>query len=186
MAYYYYPEVVPKKECKKFLNTCLQESKFCDGTIGTEAKLTKKRKNHVSFLEDKENMMRDMLWGFIRNANEQLFNYELSYFQPLQFSRYEYGEYYGWHQDSIIKGKERKETRKLSLSFNLTDHKNYEGGYLEFYNGGDRVFNRKLREKMKLVGSVIVFDSRDWHRVTPVTKGVRYSIVCWTVGPHFI
>ena len=35
-------------------------------------------------------------------------------------------------------------------------------------------------------GSVIVFDSRDFHRVTPVTKGTRYSIVCWTVGPNFV
>ena len=44
----------------------------------------------------------------------------------------------------------------------------------------------KLHEQIKSVGTVIVFDSRDWHRVTPVTKGVRYSIVCWTVGPNFI
>ena len=35
-------------------------------------------------------------------------------------------------------------------------------------------------------GSVVVFDSRDFHRVTPVTKGTRYSIVCWTVGPNFV
>ena len=35
-------------------------------------------------------------------------------------------------------------------------------------------------------GSVIVFDSRDWHRVTPITKGIRYSIVCWTKGPNLV
>ena len=34
-------------------------------------------------------------------------------------------------------------------------------------------------------GTIVVFDSRDWHRVTPVTKGVRHSIVCWTVGKNF-
>ena len=34
-------------------------------------------------------------------------------------------------------------------------------------------------------GTVIVFDSRDWHRVSPMISGVRHSIVCWTVGPNF-
>ena len=45
---------------------------------------------------------------------------------------------------------------------------------------------RDVSEEVKEQGTVIVFDSRDWHRVTPVTKGVRYSLVCWTVGPRFI
>ena len=184
MAYYFFPQVIPKSECKRLLNYCLNCSDFISGTIGPEAKQTKKRNNHVSFVEDEDNTMRDMLWGFIRHANEQFFNYDLSFFQTLKFSRYRRGEYYGWHQDSVTKDK--KETRKLSLSFNITPHDNYDGGYLEFYNGGDRSFNLKLREKMKTVGSVVVFDSRDWHRVTPVTRGIRYSIVCWTIGPKFV
>ena len=59
---------------------------------------------------------------------------------------------------------------------------------LEFYNG-EKPYDHEehnVAKDVKDQGSVIVFDSRDWHRVTPVTKGVRYSIVCWTVGPHFI
>jgi PKHD-type hydroxylase len=43
----------------------------------------------------------------------------------------------------------------------------------------------QITNDIKSQGSVVVFDSRDWHRVTPVTKGVRHSIVCWTVGPNF-
>ena len=34
-------------------------------------------------------------------------------------------------------------------------------------------------------GSVIVFPSFVWHRVKPVTKGVRYSVVAWYGGPPF-
>ena len=56
---------------------------------------------------------------------------------------------------------------------------------MELPNGtvikGQQVLN-DIRDQ----GSVIVFDSRDFHRVTPCTKGTRYSIVCWTVGPNFV
>jgi len=44
----------------------------------------------------------------------------------------------------------------------------------------------QIQQDIRDQGSVIVFDSRDFHRVTPCTKGTRYSIVCWTVGPNFI
>jgi len=35
-------------------------------------------------------------------------------------------------------------------------------------------------------GSILVFDSHIWHRVKPVTKGVRYSLVSFIVGPAFV
>jgi len=38
---------------------------------------------------------------------------------------------------------------------------------------------------MQEQGSIIIFDSREWHRVSPVTKGVRYSLVSWSLGPAF-
>ena len=74
------------------------------------------------------------------------------------------------------------------MTFSLTDHTTYDGGLLQFYNG-DRPYedaDHDIERDIKSVGTVIVFDSRDWHRVTPVTKGTRYSIVCWTVGPNFV
>ncbi len=51
---------------------------------------------------------------------------------------------------------------------------------------GNVVSAEQIETDIATQGSAIVFDSRDWHRVTPVTKGVRYSIVCWTVGPNFV
>ena len=80
------------------------------------------------------------------------------------------------------------------MTFCLTDPDTYEGGNLEFFNGGKgfsdfplpdgRVIKgEQVAKDIRAQGSAIVFDSYDWHRVTPVTKGIRYSIVCWTVGP---
>ena len=83
------------------------------------------------------------------------------------------------------------------MTFSLTDSDAYEGGNLEFYGGGKPMEDMELPDgtiipaaqiyqDIRDQGSVIVFDSRDFHRVTPVTKGTRYSIVCWTVGPNFV
>ena len=39
-----------------------------------------------------------------------------------------------------------------------------------------------LSVDLNRTGSMVVFPSDTWHRVTPVTTGVRYSLVLWSVG----
>jgi PKHD-type hydroxylase len=34
-------------------------------------------------------------------------------------------------------------------------------------------------------GSIIIFPSHLWHRVKPVMKGTRYSLVLWNLGNPF-
>ena len=45
--------------------------------------------------------------------------------------------------------------------------------------------SKELCTEIRPQGSVIVFPSFVWHRVTPVTKGTRYSLVLWTCGQPF-
>ena len=201
MAFYIFPQAIPKKECKRLLKYCLKHSDFEDaGVINkgyadvSDAENDDKsrtdhetRKTAVSFITDKDNMMNEIVWGFIRQANAEFFKYKLEYFQAIQFARYRDGGHYDWHQDASPQDL-ANEGRKLSLTMSLTDHDKYDGGLLQFYNG-DKPYEDKdhdIEKDIKSVGTVIVFDSRDWHRVTPVTKGTRYSIVCWTVGPNFV
>ena len=70
----------------------------------------------------------------------------------------------------------------------LSDPKDYVGGELEFdYR------NKNPKEKTSLVkcteiaprGSVVVFPSFLWHRVCPVKRGTRYSLVMWNLGLPF-
>mgnify|MGYP003679119510 FL=1 len=81
--------------------------------------------------------------------------------------------------------------RKLSLTLVLSDPNTFEGGELQFYNGEKpfqdmgEIKGEQVNKDIQAQGTVIVFDSMDWHRVTPVTKGIRHSVVCWTVGPNF-
>ena len=206
MAFYIFPQAIPKEQCKEHLGYCLDNLTFQNAVtikpggsaVGTEGDRSKYieeresvRKTSISFLREEDRVLNQLVWGFIKEANRVFFKYRLDYFQPIQFAKYQNGGHYDWHQDSTTES-EDGDTRKLSLTFSMTDGEDYEGGLLQFYNGNrkytDDIDNNKrnIEDDIKKVGSVIVFDSRDWHRVTPVTGGVRYSLVCWTVGPQFI
>ncbi len=73
--------------------------------------------------------------------------------------------------------------RKLSMTVNLTDPKNYAGGNLKFDLGAHAGKKRfKVCEEIRPQGSVIIFPSFTYHCVTPVTRGTRYSLVLWSLG----
>ena len=84
-----------------------------------------------------------------------------------------------------------KEIRKLSITCQLTDGSEYTGGELEF---DFRNYDPHMRDESKHrvqckeilpIGSIIVFPSFVWHRVNPVTRGTRYSLVIWNLGLPF-
>jgi PKHD-type hydroxylase len=77
--------------------------------------------------------------------------------------------------------------RKLSVTCSLSDPKDYKGGELEFdfrNMDPDKKSVRKCAEISER-GSIVVFPSHIWHRVKPVTKGTRYSLVIWNLGHPF-
>jgi PKHD-type hydroxylase len=86
---------------------------------------------------------------------------------------------------------EHGKIRKLSMTCQLTDGSEYEGGELEFdfrnYDPHMREEAKHLKQAKEILpkGSIIVFPSFVWHRVKPVTKGVRYSLVMWNLGYPF-
>jgi PKHD-type hydroxylase len=77
--------------------------------------------------------------------------------------------------------------RKISMTLNLNSPEEYEGGELKFDFGPHKGESDRfhLCEEIKPQGSLIVFPSFLYHCVTPVTKGTRYSLVCWTLGEPF-
>ena len=196
MSYYIFPNAVSKDDCKMYLDYCLKNLSFDEaGTIkhgfssdgSDDIEVSEARKTSVAFLDQvNHDFINKMIYSFIREANQRFFHYNITRSQEVQFAKYEIGDYYNWHQDSSFNSK-FDTMRKLSLTMSLTDNESYDGGHLQFFNNG--VVNPdwpEIDEDIKSVGSVVVFDSQDWHRVTPVTRGVRYSLVCWTVGPNFI
>ena len=126
-------------------------------------------------------------------------NFEWDRSEACQFTKYKLNQYYDWHCDSWPKPYKRKnidaldhgKIRKLSMTCQLTDGSEYEGGELEFDfrdydpNMRDELKHLKKATEILTKGSIIVFPSFLWHRVKPVTKGVRYSLVVWHLGYSF-
>jgi len=137
------------------------------------------RNSFVQFLfpNDVTGWVFQRLAGVINGINQQFFGFDLyTMEQGLQFTRYQApGEHYEWHIDRGM----QTGTRKLSLSLQLSDPDDYEGGDLEMWFGGEPT--KASRDR----GMMTLFPSYAMHRVTPVTKGVRYSLVCWVSGPPF-
>lgn len=122
--------------------------------------------------------------ALFEEANAQVFGFDLTHLSEIQFTEYhaEVRGKYGWHRDLMWVTKNSQIQRKLSMVVQLSKPEDYEGGKLELN------FEEKdiaLPDKMLDQGSVIMFPAFVLHRVTPVTKGTRYSLVSWHSGPPF-
>jgi PKHD-type hydroxylase len=140
---------------------------------------TKVRDSYVSwfFPNDVTGWVFERMAAMVTTMNEQFFRFELDGFlQGFQFTKYTApGQHYTWHCD---RGGGHG-VRKLSISVLLSDPDDYEGGDLELKFGEEEQKAERVR------GMATIFPSWSLHRVTPVTKGTRYSLVAWVSGPPF-
>ena len=146
-----------------------------DGSVNQEI-----RRSELNWLTNTE----ETRWVFERLAhvvsslNADYFGFDLTGFgEPLQLTNYHEARQgmYDWHQDFGASGI----SRKLSLVLQLSDPSDYEGGNLEIMTKGESTVLPKER------GTIVVFPSWTVHRVTPVMKGTRQSLVLWVSGPMF-
>jgi len=147
-----------------------------DGNVGVDKSI----RNVETFAipNTKEN-----LWLFekiakaVMIANNEYFDFEImginSELQLLKYESTENLAHYNWHSDS---GTQATSTRKISVSVQLSEPDDYEGGELQVNNYGTII------TASKELGSVHLFPSYSVHRVTPVTKGIRYALVIWING----
>jgi len=122
----------------------------------------------------------DRLLKYITIANKT-YNFNLSMINDdIQFSIYRSTQNgnYSWHDD-IISNNNFNTIRKLSLSVQLSNEDEYEGGELEIVSAPENFIAPKKK------GTIILFPSFLVHRVKPVTKGNRISLVLWIDGPPF-
>jgi PKHD-type hydroxylase len=134
---------------------------------------------------------------YIHQANTSAgWNFEWDYSESCQFTKYTKGQFYDWHCDSWdrpyirdnVNAIDHGKIRKLSVTVTLSDPKEYKGGELEFDFRNldpDKKPNIKKCTEILPKGSLVVFPSFVWHRVCPVKKGSRYSLVIWNLGWPF-
>ncbi len=136
------------------------------------------RKSEVMFIAPSGNeWVYDKLSAACIQANSNRYKFEITGFQTeLQLASYGPQQFFEWHMDF---GTGNVSNRKLSISVQLSDPDEYEGGELQF------MINQNIFTATKEKGTAIIFPSFGLHRVTPVTKGVRKSIVGWISGPPY-
>ena len=138
-----------------------------------------KRITTISWIPFKEmpEMYRDIEKHMLQ-ANNNHFGFEgMRLTEPGQFTHYHTGGFYGWHMDNDVVGNHQPPVRKISMTLLLSDPSTFEGGELEFMTKGR---SAKLQQ-----GQAIFFASWLQHRVKPLTRGERKSLVMWFGGPPF-
>ena len=154
--------------------------------------LKKKRDSNIVWLSD--SWIYKELHPYVHQANRLAgWNFEWSFSEACQFTKYGLKQHYGFHCDSWNSPYDNPanpdthgKIRKLSMTCSLSDPSEYEGGQLQFQfrNEDDPTTTRNCIEILPR-GSICVFPSHVWHQVTPVTKGIRYSLVVWSLGYPF-
>ena len=184
----YFPRVFGPRQCARIVEAGLT-APGDTGYISTGSSNSEEpryRKSGVAWLEPagEHQWIFDKLDQVVRRAN-RVYRYDLSGFtEDAQFTRYdEPGAFYDWHQDGL---EGELAGRKLSLVVQLSDPAAYAGSDLELFGlSCDPEVAEAWREDLRAQGSVTVFPAFEFHRVTPLKKGHRYSLVCWIGGPPF-
>jgi PKHD-type hydroxylase len=173
-------------ELNKILKYC-NSLALTNGIVGTkntdgvyDAELREAKVSWVG-LNDDTRFIYDRLAFILRNLNGQFYGFDIYGFsEDLQFTVYEENSkgHYTWHVDSGVSD-QGAVPRKLSLVLQLSDPSDYEGGDLEVMTSWEP---QKIKKEK---GMIAVFPSYTLHRVTPITKGTRKTLVVWATGPSF-
>ena len=140
---------------------------------------TNKRTTTISWLPfDEMKEMYGDINKFIRRVNLNHFGFEdIQITEQAQFTEYPEGGFYDWHMDCDVAMEHEPPVRKISMTLLLSHENEFEGGDLELMAPGKRA---KLTQ-----GHAVIFASFINHRVAPVTRGVRQSLVMWFGGKPF-
>jgi len=143
---------------------------------------TKKRVTTISWIPfDKLPQMYKIIENQLSIVNLNHFMFDtVNITEPAQFTEYSKGGFYDWHMDLYAFGQNgENHIRKISMTCLLSNPSEFKGGELLFSEMGD---NKPLPLKQ---GQAIFFASFLRHKVAPVTKGIRRSLVMWFGGTPF-
>lgn len=186
----YYDSLVPPEECQAIIDDAVQRDTAA-GTVGLEGTEVNPdiRDSEVIFLQRRDPAffhVFQMIDYCVGEANDEWFgvDYNPGGARSLQFTIYRAdtdrgGHYYHAHQDTLLVSGDRPTQRKLSVTVQLSDPDDYEGGDLLMHH----VSAHPPADVIRRRGTVLVFPSLVMHEVTRVTRGIRYSLVGWYPGP---
>jgi len=167
-----------REECAEILRISQQipmRTAVTGDGVGTRT--TEHRKSNLVevYPDPSTNWIFEKLEAALQQLNSQQYKFDIQgFFEGAQIYEYPEGGFLNWHMD-IAKG--YMSNRKLSMSVQLTDGSEYEGGNLEFMD---------FKETgPRGIGDLIVFPAFLQHRVSKLTRGKRYAWVSWVHGPAY-
>tara|TARA_R110002012_G_scaffold173707_1_gene338501 strand:- start:959 stop:1558 length:600 start_codon:yes stop_codon:yes gene_type:complete len=192
--YWFFANAIPSGVCDEIVKLGLTGTKNratveSDGIKKGEVQNSKIRNSDVVWIKDE--WLTKLVQSYVQTANQSA-DWRFDFNQPehAQFTIYDKNQHYDWHQDlsynKYLKGMNPDTQRKLSATVQLTDESKYKGGELLFKdlkgkNEPEILTNKVFKKK----GTIVVFPSYMLHKVTPVTQGIRHSLVMWFRGPSF-
>ena len=202
-VFYVFDQALPSRLCDDLVQYGLEKNQKIALTGDFEDKKDKLTEKELAKLYESRNsnvVWMDEPWiynavqPFVREANINAgWNFQWQGSEVCQWTKYGKEQYYHWHQDSHNKpygqntGWQEGLIRKLSVTISLVDGSSYEGGDLELFHQRSWKDNKPMiSEQARNKGSITVFPSFVWHRVSPVTEGTRYSLVIWNLGKEFV
>ena len=137
------------------------------------------RKSKIKWIhhDDNSSWLYDKIHTMVLEAN-QVFQFDLnSIVDSIQYTEYYGGGgHYGWHMDI---GPYPINHRKISITIQLSDPNEYEGGDLELWTGMGQI------QAPRSQGCAVLFPSFMIHRISPVQSGTRKSLVLWVGGNSY-
>ena len=200
--YWYFKSAVPERICDDIVRygKSLQDKMATTGGFGDPKTLSKKQIKDLKTKRDSNIVWMNDKWiykeihPFVHQANANAgWNFQWDFSESCQFTKYNKNQYYDWHCDSwdqpYQEGATKGKIRKLSVTVSLSEGgKDYTGGELEFdfrNQDPDKIRNIRKCKQILPKGSLVVFPGFVWHRVCPVKKGSRYSLVVWNLGAPY-
>jgi len=208
-GYWFFKNALSKEQCDFLIKHGLSQ-KTQPGITGTEVELLQKEKDKKHLTKDElaslkkirdseicfidDDFLYKLITPFIYQANKGAgWNFKIDWHERMQFTKYKLNQHYDWHQDGFVEPYKNPDDpnfdnkiRKLSTVVFLSDPKDYEGGEFLINFPNPKNDSKSIEvEEVKSKGSILIFPSFIWHCVKPVTKGTRYSLVSWSIGPTF-
>lgn len=170
-----------EEEIQKIIDYCETIPKQVAQVHDTNTTNKEIRSSEVAWIQNTQEIywLYDRLAFIADKINSRFYNFDLKGFnEDFQYTVYNENNsgHYNWHIDLTAA---EKPPRKLSLVLQLSDKSEYEGGELQTFVAP----TKSTVDKKK--GLIVAFPSWVLHRVTPVTKGTRKTLVIWTTGPQF-
>lgn len=181
MEFYAWYENIFTDEELDIIESMITDDKLNIGTLIRNDIDTSIRDSKIRFIEsnlDQNRWVFERFTACINNVNKKFFKFDLNRLETLQYTVYDVGQFYRDHMDLAFRNPNNA-VRKLSFTMQLSNPEDYQGGELKFKLGPEPKIANKKR------GAITFFPSYVMHEVTPVTEGIRKSIVGWVTGPRW-